>query len=234
MGFNAAYNENEITRLTASDDPTYIGIQTGGISGGVGNTIQVHTVGFPASSYLVYEQVYDNNGNPVEGLYVDRNGDGIVNNDDFYRLEKPAPDWIFGLFSSLNYKDFTFSFAGRANIGGYIYNNVLSNAALNNLYHPTNYTLNVISAAPALDINVAQLFSDHFIQEGSFFRLDHITAAYNFRNLSDKVNLSVSASVQNPVLITDYTGIDPELSGGIDGTIYPRSRIWVFGVNLGF
>jgi iron complex outermembrane receptor protein len=83
-------------------------------------------------------------------------------------------------------------------------------------------------------MEVPQLFSDHFIQEGSFFRLDHITVAYNFSNLSEKFNLGVSASVQNPVLVTDYTGIDPELSNGIDGTIYPRSRTFVFGVNLGF
>jgi iron complex outermembrane receptor protein len=234
LGFNAAYNQNEITNLTSSDDPTYIGVQTGGISGGVGNTIQVHTVGFPSNSFLVYEQVYDVEGNPVEGLYVDRNGDGLVNNEDFYRLEKPAPDWIFGLFSSFNYKDLTVSFAGRANVGNYVYNNILSNLGLSNTYASTNYLLNVLTAGRDLGMEVPQLFSDHFIQEGSFFRLDHITVAYNFSNLSEKFNLGVSASVQNPVLVTDYTGIDPELSNGIDGTIYPRSRTFVFGVNLGF
>lgn len=234
LSVNAAYNENEITNLTASDDPTYIGIQTGGISGGVGNNIQVHSVGFPASSFFVNEQVYDNNGVPVEGLYVDRNGDGIVNTEDQYRLEKPAPDWIFGLYTSVNYKDFTLSLSGRANVGNYVYNNVQSNNSLNSLYASTNYLLNVNKETPALDIEVSQLFSDHFIQEGSFFRLDHITAAYNFSGLSEKFNLAISASVQNPVLITDYSGLDPERSNGIDGNIYPRSRIWVFGASLSF
>lgn len=234
LSVNAAYNENEITNLTSSDDPTYVGILTGGISGGVGNTIQVHSVGFPASSFFVREQVYDNNGVPVEGLYVDRNGDGIVNTEDQYRLEKPAPDWIFGLYTSVNYKDFTLSLSGRANVGNYVYNNVQSTSSLNSLYASTNYLLNVNSETPALDIEVSQLFSDHFIQEASFFRLDHITASYNFSGLSEKFNLAVSASVQNPVLITDYSGLDPERSNGIDGNIYPRSRIWVFGASLSF
>lgn len=234
LSVNAAYNENEITNLTASDDPTYIGIQTGGISGGVGNTIQVHSVGFPASSFLVYEQVYDEKGSPVEGLYVDRNGDGIVNTDDQYRLEKPAPDWIFGLFTNVSYKDFTLSMSGRANIGGYAYNNVQSNSTLNRLYASTDYLLNVTTPTPQVGIEVPQLFSDFYIREASFFRIDHITATYNFSNLSEKFNLGISASVQNPVLITDYEGLDPELSNGIDGNIYPRSRIWVFGVNASF
>lgn len=234
IGLNAAYNKNEITKLTASDDPNYVGIQTGGISGGVGNTIQVHRVGSPASSFLVYEQVYDNNGVPIEGLYVDQNGDGLINNEDLYIYKKPAPDWIFGLYSSLNVGNFEFALAGRANVGNYIYNNVQSGSTLNNLYATTNYLLNVTTDAPALDIKVPQYFSDHYIQEGSFFRLDYVSAAYNLRNIADKLNLTLSLVVQNPLLITDYTGIDPELSSGIDGNIYPRSRTYVLGLNLNF
>ncbi|MBT6765437.1 MAG: SusC/RagA family TonB-linked outer membrane protein, partial [Prolixibacteraceae bacterium] len=57
VGFNASYNINKITKLTATDDPNYLGVFTGGISGGVGNNIQIHSVGMPASSFFVYEQV---------------------------------------------------------------------------------------------------------------------------------------------------------------------------------
>ncbi len=86
LGFNVALNQNKITRLTATDDPNYQGVLTGGIAGGVGNNIQIHSVGYPSNSFFVFEQVYDAAGIPIEGLYVDRNGDGRVTPDDMYRL----------------------------------------------------------------------------------------------------------------------------------------------------
>src|SRR6185503_6117734 len=74
-GFNITYNKNQITKLTKVDDPNYAGQLVGGISGGVGNTIQINSVGFRRLSFYVLEQVYDKSGTPIEGLYVDRNGD---------------------------------------------------------------------------------------------------------------------------------------------------------------
>jgi TonB-dependent starch-binding outer membrane protein SusC len=144
VGFNAAYNENKITKLTAIDDPTYVGVETGGIAGGVGNNIQIHSVGFPANSFFVYEQVYDENGKPIEGLYVDRNGDGTITNEDRYRYKKAAPDWIMGFSTSLNYKDWDFGFNGRINLNNYVYNNVWSaQATFNNLYNSVGYLNNI-------------------------------------------------------------------------------------------
>ncbi|HDR67647.1 MAG TPA: SusC/RagA family TonB-linked outer membrane protein, partial [Bacteroidaceae bacterium] len=82
IGFNATYNYNELTKLTATDDPDYPGVYVGGIAGGVGNTVQIHSVGFPRNSFYVYEQVYNSEGYPIEGLYVDRNEDGMITIDD--------------------------------------------------------------------------------------------------------------------------------------------------------
>ncbi|MCB9082066.1 MAG: TonB-dependent receptor [Lewinellaceae bacterium] len=236
LGFNVALNKNEITRLTATDDPNYLGVFTGGISGGVGNTIQIHSVGYPASSFFVFEQVYDANGTPIEGLYVDRNGDGQITPDDRYHLEQPAADANIGFTSTLNYKNLDFSFAGRAAVGNYIYNNILSDQAFyNRLYNSTGYLLNANPATAAIDFTVPQYFSDHFVQNGSFLRLDHITLGYNFSNLLNKgIRARLFATVQNPILITDYTGLDPEVFNGIDGNIYPRSRTFLFGLNANF
>ncbi|MCC6723194.1 MAG: SusC/RagA family TonB-linked outer membrane protein, partial [Saprospiraceae bacterium] len=117
FGFNVTANKNKITKLTASDDPGYNGVQTGDISGGVGNKAQIHSVGYPAYSFYVYEQVYDDKGAPIEGLYVDRNKDGIVNADDLYRYEKAAPDYYVGLTSNMTIGKLDFSFAGRINMG---------------------------------------------------------------------------------------------------------------------
>jgi len=236
IGFNVTANENKITRLTATDDPSYLGVLTGGISGGVGNTIQIHSVGFPANSFLVYEQVYAENGQPIEGLYVDRDGDGQITADDQYRFKKPAPDVFFGLTTNVTYKNFDLSLAGRASIGNYVYNNVQSNNAFyDRLFHPTLYLLNVQSDINEIGFDTPEYFSDHFIQDGSFLRLDHITLSYTFNEVFKKSgNLRVYGTLQNPLLISNYTGLDPEVFGGIDSNIYPRSRTILFGVNANF
>lgn len=236
LGFNVTRNENKITKLTATDDPDYLGVQVGGIAGAIGNTIQVHSVGFPANSFFVYEQVYDANGFPVEGLYVDRNGDGVLNPDDLYRTEQPVPDWFFGINSNLQYKNFNFSFSGRANVGNYIYNNIQSNNAFfGSLYNSTNFLSNVHRDISSIAFQNPQYLSDHFLQDASFFRLDFVSLSYSFSDLFEKISaLSVSATIQNPLLITNYTGLDPEVFNGIDGNIYPRSRAVVFGLNVNF
>ncbi len=235
FGFNVTANKNKITKLTASDDPDYNGVLTGNISGGVGNTAQIHSVGYAANSFYVYEQVYDENGVPIEGLYVDRNEDGIVNADDLYRYEKAAPDYFFGLTSTLNYGNFDFSFAGRANVGNYVYNNLQSGTSYANLYHPTGYLGNVNAIATYLDFNNPQYLSDYFVQNASFFRLDHVTLGYNFSSMIEKVDfLKLFVTIQNPLLITDYEGIDPEIDNGIDNNFYPRSRTMLFGLNARF
>jgi iron complex outermembrane receptor protein len=236
FGFNASYNENEITRLTATDDPKYLGVLTGGIAGAVGNTIKIHSVGYPANSYFVYEQVYDGAGKPIEGVYVDKNGDGVITPDDRYRYKKAAPDVFAGFTSNFSYKNFDFSFAARANIGNYIYDNNFSNAAVSSfLYGSTGYLNNQLSRIKDIDFAVPQYFSDFFIRNGSFLRFDHITAGYNFTGIIDKLkNLRLYATVQNPFLITKYQGIDPEIFSGIDSNIYPRSRTFLVGVSANF
>ena len=237
IGLNASYNENEITKLIATDDPNYLGVETGGISGGVGNNIQIHSVGFPSSSFFVYEQVYDPEGKPIQGVYVDRNGDGQITNDDRYHYEDPAADVSFGISSNLRYENWTFAFAGRANFGNYVYNNVASeNANYERLYRPEGpYLSNITTAVLNTGFVNPQYLSDHYIQDGSFFRMDYIRLAYLFDNLiNGKANLTLSLTVNNAFLITDYDGLDPEIFGGIDNNIYPRPRTYVFGVNFQF
>jgi len=236
VGFNVAANRNKITRLTATEDPNYQGVATGGIDGGVGNTIQVHSVGHPASSFFVYEQVYDAAGVPVEGLYVDRNGDGVVTPDDRYRFENPAPNYLIGFNTGVYLGKFDFTLAGRSNIGNYMYNNNLSNNAFyNQLYGSTGVLRNVLTPTRELDFTVPQYFSDHFIQDASFLRIDHITAGYTFGNIGRYLrSLRISATVQNPILITQYDGLDPEVFNGIDNNVYPRSRTYLIGVRADF
>jgi iron complex outermembrane receptor protein len=237
IGFNASYNENKITKLTATDDPDYLGVETGGISGGVGNNIQIHSVGYPTNSFFVWEQVYDANGNPIEGLYVDRNGDGEITNDDKYHFHKPAADFWFGLNSRVDFYNFQFSFSGRANFGNYVYNNISSNDGVwERLYRPEGpYLSNVSNYVYQTNFQSPEYLSDYYIQDASFFKMDYISLSYIFRSIGgSRVNLRISGTVNNAFTITNYEGLDPELSNGIDNNIYPRPRAYVLGVNLQF
>lgn len=239
LSFNLTHNQNKVTRLTNYDDPDYKGVDTGNISGvGVGNTIQKHAVGHPLNTFYVYEQVYDANGKPIEGLYVDRNNDGTVNENDKYYAESPTPDVFMGLSSTLYYKDFDFGFNARAAIGGQIYNNVIVGARYQELT-VNEYLTNMPSEINNSKFTTAQQYSDYFLEDASYLRLDNLTLGYNFQKLLKKsvgidLNLRLYSSVQNVFVITDYSGLDPEVNEGIDNDIYPRPRVYLFGLSASF
>lgn len=236
LGFNVAYNYNEITKLTTTDDPDFPGLPTGNISGGVGNTIQIHTVGRAPRMFLVYEQLYDEDGNLLEGQFADRNGDGVVDLDDRYAYQQPAPFYTFGITSNYSYKSFDFSFAGRASFGNYVYNNIATEIGYQDrLLHPNLYTSNVHRSAVNNNIkeqaNVT--FSDHFIENASFFRMDHITLGYSFNQFKNSF-FRIYGTLQNAFVVTKYSGLDPEVHEGIDNNLYPRPRTLVFGISATF
>jgi len=237
IGFNASYNQNKITKLTATDDPNYDGVETGGISGGVGNYIQMHSVGYATSSFYVYEQVYGSDGNPIQGMYVDRDGDGEITGEDRYHYKKPAADFWFGINSSLSWRNWEFSFSGRANFGNYVYNNVASeNGVYERLYRPEGpYLSNIATYVNESEFENPQYLSDFYIENASFFRMDYMSLSYLFRSLGKtKLNLRLTGTVNNAFVITQYQGLDPEIQNGIDNNIYPRPRVYVFGINLQF
>jgi len=234
FGFNVTYNTNEITKLTKVDDPTFIGVATGGISGGVGNTIQIHSVGYRPSSFFVLQQVYNAEGKPVEGLYVDRNKDGLINNLDYYRYQSPEPNWIIGATTSATYGNWSFSTVVRANIGNYMYNNMFSGTGT---FQPNSqlYLGNVHRNYLETGFAVPQYWSDYYVDNASFVRMDNFTIGYDFGKAVKGIsNLRANAGVQNAFVITKYQGLDPEIAGGIDNNFYPRPRIFTLGFNVEF
>lgn len=232
MGFNVTYNKNEITRLTKIDDPTFIGVATGGISGGVGNTIQIHSIGYQPSSFFVLQQVYDNAGKPIEGLYVDQNGDGIVNNLDYYRYKSPEPLVMVGFTTSVAYGNWNFSTVLRSNLGQYMYNNVFSS---HGTFQPSSVLFLGNLHRNYLETGFAnsQYFSDYYMENASFLKMDNFTVSYDFGKVfNNKANLRATANVQNVFTVTKYKGLDPEIAGGIDNNFYPRPRVFSLGFNL--
>ncbi|MHA6248343.1 SusC/RagA family TonB-linked outer membrane protein [Pontibacter sp. CAU 1760] len=238
LGFNATYNRNKITSLSKVEDKDAVGILVGGIGGGVGNTIQVHTVDYPTFAYYVYKQVYDDNGRPIEGLYADLNGDGEITDQDLYRYKNPEPNVYLGFTSQLSYNNWSLGFVLRGALGNYVYNNIKANTFYDNLDWE-GYLLTIPSSITEFGFigrnDPNRLYSDYFIENASFLRMDNINLGYNFgRILNDKANLRLTASGQNVFVISNYSGLDPEVTGGIDNNFYPRPRILSLGANLNF
>lgn len=239
VGFNATYNKNEITKLTISKDPSYPGAQFGGISGGTGQTILIHSVGYARGSFYVYQQVYDKATNkPIDGLYEDRNRDGILNEKDLYRYKNADPDVFMGFNTNVNYKKWNAGFVMRANLGNYMYNNVYSNTGTRAAVFGTGFLSN--PSVEILNTNISgrsagYSLSDYYVQNASFLRMDNINLGYSVGKVfSNKATLRLNANVQNVFVITKYKGLDPEIGGGIDNNFYPRPRTFVLGANLDF
>ncbi len=238
VGANVAYNHNEITKLTQSKENT-TGVETGGISGGTGNNVQMHQVGHPMRSFYVYQQVYDENGKPISGVYVDRDDDGDIDGDDRYFYHKPDADVTLGFNTSFSYKNWTAALSGHASFGNWVYNNVASDTEMLADLWTNSFISNRVSSATESMFSQAQYLSDYYISNASFLKLDNLTVGYTFPKLfkvaTDRhASLNVFGTVQNICTITAYKGIDPEIFGGIDGTVYPRPRTFVAGVKFNF
>ena len=238
VGFNAAYNKNKVTKLTVSDDNA-TGVETGGISGGTGNNVQMIQVGYPMRTFYLYEQVYDTAGNPVNGVYVDRNNDGDINADDKYLGHHADPDWTFGFNTNFSWKNWTAALSGHASLGNWVYNNVASDTEMLADLWTNQFVSNRVATAPKSMFSQAQYLSDYYLQDGSYLKLDNFTLGYTIPKLFNiaperPFSVNIFGTVQNIWCLTRYTGIDPEIFGGIDGAVYPRPRTFVAGVKLNF
>lgn len=233
LNYNITFEELEITRLDLGDNPNFF-IPQGGISGGVGNTIQLWKTGIDPSTFFVYRQVYDQNGEPVEGAYVDVNGDNVITEADRQAYKKGRPDFFMGLTNSFTYKDFDFSFTFRGSFGGYMYNNTQSSTGFRTAgtVTPEAYYSNFNANVLETNFRNSQFFSDYYVRSADFVKLDNISVSYLVPG--DKVDFRASLTASNVLTITDYEGLDPEIAGGIDNNFYPRPRTFVLGLNLQF
>ena len=231
VNYNVAYNKNVITKL--NNDGTMV--KTGGISGATGNTVQVFKEGYPAYSYLLYEQVYDEKGNPIEGEFVDQNGDGVINDDDLRVRYSRDPKVTMTFGTTLNWKNWDFGFNLRASLGNYMYNNVLAKSTtLANTYKNSNLS-NLVKADYYFDgtVNPSRnlYLSDYWLENASYLRCDNITLGYTFHNLAKHFSyLRLYGAAQNPFVITKYKGLDPEVFSGIDNDVYPRPVTFTLGL----
>ncbi len=243
IDYNLTYNSNKVLELIG-DDPSYF-VTTGGI--GINGSAQAHVAGYPSNSFYVYQQVYGQDGMPIENQVVDRNGDGVISDADKYLYKSPWAPVTMGLASRLDWKNWDFGFSLRASIGNYMFNNVMQgyhNVSPAAVFEEVSgfYLNNRPKALVDLGWQTydnKSIFSDYWVQNASFLKCDNITLGYSFNNLLKHGNYNgvggrIYGTVSNVFCITKYDGIDPEVFGGIGGDIFPRPISFILGLNLNF
>jgi len=195
---------------------------------------QVLSEGYAPYMFYLYHQLYDEKtGRPIEGAYADLDNNGVINSADLYRYHSPAPDFIFGLSTSLRYKQWSLGMSFRANLGNYVYNGMAMNTGAWNTVSYNDFQLNNLNRN-YLDTGFKsrQYLSDYYVENASFLKMDNLSLSYNFGRVHKWFGLNVSAMVQNVFCITKYSGVDPEVPNGMDLSFYPRPR--TYSISLGF
>ena len=176
---------------------------------------------------------------------VDLNEDGKIDENDKYFYHSPAAPVTMGLSSKWQFYGFDLGITFRASIGNYVYNSVLSGNLQNiekaQIYDSKaggfhNLMLTALQAHYVDGVHRSDYVNqidelDYFVENASFLRCDNITLGYSFEKA---VKGRVYCTVSNPFVLSRYKGLDPEVFGGIDNNIYPRSLSVSLGTSLNF
>lgn len=240
IGGNITFQDVRITKLT-NDDSTYLGVEVGKSMGSNVGFSSLHRAGYAPYTYYMYQQLYDNNGKPIQNALVDRNGDGVINTSDRYITGcSPTPWAYYGIHTQLRYKNWDFGINGHGAIGAELINKNAMNYASSYSDDWTKSYINNLSNTWLLEnwhasTSENQKYSDLFIEDASFFKIDDINLGYTF-NLKNNLKIRLAASVQNVCTFTKYSGLDPEIMDldGVDTEIYPRPRLYTLRLNITF
>lgn len=186
---------------------------------------------------------------PGDFRYVDVNGDGEITFDDRTYLGKPVADYFMGLNLNFTYKSFDFSTYMYAEVNKEMvrnYERAQPNVNRLNLYLDRWTGEGTTNAVPRTTVGATtnRLFSDFFVEDASFLRLQNIQLGYSIPESGlEKLKMDkfrIYASVNNLLTLTEYKGYDPAattgqaIGGGIDYGFYPVSRQFILGLNIGF
>ena len=168
VGYNITWNDSKITKLTTTFNPDYQGIDAG--------TNQKHQVGEMPGTFYLYQQVYDENGKPIQNAFVDRNNDGQITEADRYLTHKsPMAKIYMGFSSQFSYKKWDLGFNLRANFGNYVYNGVASGNSTSNNYGGKGFITNLYNGFQDTGFTLLntseQMASDYFLENASFLKM---------------------------------------------------------------
>ena len=239
VGFNGTFQNTEFTKLNPTEDNNYY-IEVGNISKGTGGYLCRQMVGYAPFTYYTYRQKYGSDGKPLQNEFVDLDGDGVITEGDRYMTGKSAsPKFYYGMNLKVTYKDWDFGLNGHGAAGTWVFNdfasaNSTASLDLNSGALPNQAKL-VKQTGFTKPNSARQWYSDYFLENASFFRLDDVNVGYTFRNIGDRgTSVRLGFGVQNVFILTGYNGMDPEVISetGIDNTMWPRPRTWSFRVNV--
>jgi TonB-linked SusC/RagA family outer membrane protein len=253
LNVNGAYNQNKIDNLSGGQ------ALFDGSVGGAFTTKSDNNQQIGSFFLLQMEGIFQNadeisrsaqrNARPGDIRYRDLDNNGIINDDDRVHFGSYQPRITYGVNGSVNFKNVDFSFGTYGTSGGKIYNakkaarpdfrdNIETSVAMNR-WTPNNPSTRI----PRANLNQERA-SSYFLERGDFFRINNLTLGYTLSsNAATSVKLSglrIYASVQNLATFTSYSGFTPEinngsvLAGGIESNIYPTTRTFVLGLNVGF
>lgn len=232
-GINWAFNDSKITALTG--DNASDATPAAPLPAGTGGDLEWFTVDQAPRAFRVFEQVYDDNGDPVPNVFVDQNGDGVITNDDLIYFHDPAPRFTVAWNNSFNWKNWDLGFTLRANLGNYVYNTPAADRTIKSAMWQYGWN-NLLADAFLFDsVGEHHYLSSYFVQNASFLRCDNISLGYTFSDLlNGKLSIRLFGVVQNPFVITKYKGCDPETYNGIDNNVYPNPTTYTLGVVCNF
>jgi len=234
VDFNIEYRKNELLELSNEDYQLEFR-NVGGIgSPGIEAWSHRYEPGRPVGSIhgLVFEGITENG----EWIFADLDNDGEITPADRTYIGNGVPDVFAGLSSTLNYRRWDFSVSMRGMFGHQIINH--RRVWYDN---PRFLPNNILVSAMDTELWDDPEFSSYQVEDGDFVKIDNITVGYTipverFGLRSGRLFMNVN----NPIVITGYTGLDPEVSiGGLtpgldDRQAYPVTRTFTLGLNLSF
>ncbi len=205
-----------------------------------GSTLQILKVGHPIGQFFSY--VYegkDANGNS-QFLRHDKSltTSPAIGTDYFY-IGSPHPTLLLGWNNTFSYKNFDLNIFIRG-----VFGNKIFNATRADLSYTVNAAVNNIVTSASEDLMTDaknNYYSSRYVEDGSYVRFDNATLGYHIPVKSSYISsLRVYATANNLFVITNYSGVDPEINQGgvalgVDyNNFYPKTRTMLLGVNIGF
>jgi len=241
VGFNGTFQNTEFTKLNTTEDKNYY-IEVGTLSKGTGGYLSRQMVGYAPYTYYTYMQKYDSDGRPLQNQFVDLDGDGVITSGDRYMTGKsPQPKFYYGMNLKVTYRNWDFGLNGHGAAGTWIFNDFASANSTSSLDlnagNLPNQALLVKTTGFTAPNSGEQWYSDYFLENASFFRLDDINAGYTFRRIGRwETDIRLGLGMQNVFIITGYSGMDPEVTAetGIDNMVWPRARTYSLRATVTF
>ena len=258
LGYNVTWNQNKITKING--EATMIDGNGYGGEGLGGKSITKFAIGYATNTFYLYEARKGTREDGSQYWYIvdqqkeGEDGFGKIDEEDKVFKHSPVAPVTMGFQTKFQFYNFDLGLSFRANIGNYVFNNVISTRLQNvpigqlarggyytnlpvdvfNTYYVDGYNRTIWDAEGKSIISTAEAsITDRFLENASFLRCDNITLGYSFSK--NKISGRAFCTISNPFVITKYSGLDPEVGlGGVDNSIYPRSMTTVLGINLQF